>query len=162
MGSTFLAIITLSPSKSYVFIVFFRAWFGIIIFGMANGFILLPVMLSFVGPTEDVGHVLEEELKDLPGKKTLNLAIKESTKAKDDGNDTSRDKEDRVKKKALEKDTNQGQTDKKLRMSSRHSLDEDDIDIPSEHSSEQDKSRTIAVKTKSKTRKDKSAAEIQK
>merc|ERR1712166_863118 len=162
MGSTFLAIITLSPSKSYVFIVFFRAWFGIIIFGMANGFILLPVMLSFVGPTEDVGHVLEEELKELPGKKALNLAIKESTKAEDDGNDTSRDKEDRVKKKALEKDTNQGQTDKKLRMSSRHSLDEDGIDIPSEHSSEQDKSRTIAVKTKSKSRKDKSAAELQK
>jgi len=103
---------------------------------MANGFILLPVMLSFVGPTEDVGHVLEEELKELPGKKALTLAIKESTKAEDDGNDTSRDKEDRVKNEDLVKDTYQGHTDKKLRMSSRHSLDEDDIDIPSEHSSE--------------------------
>jgi hypothetical protein len=64
-----LAIITLSPSKSYVFIVFFRAWFGIIIFGMGNGFILLPVMLSFVGPTDDVGHV-HDDLVDLPKKLT--------------------------------------------------------------------------------------------
>jgi len=54
--STFLAIITLAPSKTYIFIVFFKAWFGIIIFGMSNGFILLPVLLSFVGPTFDVGH----------------------------------------------------------------------------------------------------------
>lgn len=64
--STFLAIITLSPSRSYVFIVFFRAWFGIIAFGMANGFILLPVMLSYIGPTEDVGHQLNESEKPPP------------------------------------------------------------------------------------------------
>ena len=48
--STFLAIITLSAAKSYIFKVFFKMWFGIIIFGMANGFLLLPVILSFVGP----------------------------------------------------------------------------------------------------------------
>ena len=48
--STFLAIISLAASKSYIFEVFFRMWFGIIIFGMANGFLLLPVILSFCGP----------------------------------------------------------------------------------------------------------------
>ena len=48
--STFLAIIALAAAKSYVFVVFFRMWFGIIVFGMANGFLLLPVILSFVGP----------------------------------------------------------------------------------------------------------------
>ena len=48
--STFIAIVVLSPSKTYVFVVFFRCWFGIILFGMANGFLLLPVVLSFVGP----------------------------------------------------------------------------------------------------------------
>lgn len=32
--------------------VFFKLWFGIIVFGMANGFLLLPVMLSLWGPTE--------------------------------------------------------------------------------------------------------------
>lgn len=48
--STFLAIVVLSPSKSYIFTSFFRMWFGIIIFGVANGFILLPVLLSLCGP----------------------------------------------------------------------------------------------------------------
>jgi len=55
--STFLAICMLGGSKSYIFVVFFRAWFGIITFGMANGFILLPVLLSLIGPTAEVGHV---------------------------------------------------------------------------------------------------------
>jgi predicted RND superfamily exporter protein len=33
--STFLAIMSLAPAKSYVFVVFFRLWFGIIVFGMS-------------------------------------------------------------------------------------------------------------------------------
>ena len=28
-------------------------WFGIILFGMSNGFLLLPVILSFVGTVHD-------------------------------------------------------------------------------------------------------------
>ena len=48
--STFLAICVLGFSKSYVFIIFFRLWVGIIVFGMANGFLLLPVVLSIIGP----------------------------------------------------------------------------------------------------------------
>lgn len=51
--STFLAILPLSLSASYIFVVFFKMWFGIIIFGVANGFILLPVLLSFIGPLKD-------------------------------------------------------------------------------------------------------------
>lgn len=55
--STFLAIVVLAPSVSYVFMAFFRLWFGIIIFGMASGFVLMPVLLSIVGPLNtDVGH----------------------------------------------------------------------------------------------------------
>lgn len=52
--STFLAISVLGPSKSYVFEVFFKCWCCIIIFGMANGFILLPIILSYIGPHEDL------------------------------------------------------------------------------------------------------------
>jgi Niemann-Pick C1 protein len=52
--STFLAIAALGPSKSYIFEVFFKCWFSIIFFGMANGFFLLPVILSYMGPTDDV------------------------------------------------------------------------------------------------------------
>ena len=47
--STFLAIVVMGPSQTYVFVVFFRLWFGIIFFGMANGFIFLPVILTFIG-----------------------------------------------------------------------------------------------------------------
>jgi len=60
--STFLAIIVLSSSKSYVFMMFFRMWFGIIVFGVANGFILLPVLLSLFGPLNSVSHA---EFSDL-------------------------------------------------------------------------------------------------
>ena len=52
--STFIALSVLAPSKTYVLVVFYRTWTGIILFGMANGFFLLPVILSFIGPTETV------------------------------------------------------------------------------------------------------------
>ena len=55
--STFLAISVLSVAKSYIFVVFFRLWFGIIVFGMSNGFILLPIILSLVGPTHGMEKV---------------------------------------------------------------------------------------------------------
>jgi predicted RND superfamily exporter protein len=48
--STFLAIFPLCMSKSYVFIVFFKMWFMIIIFGVYFGVILLPVCLSLLSP----------------------------------------------------------------------------------------------------------------
>lgn len=48
-ASTFIAIIILAFAKSYIFEVFFKMWFGIIVFGISNGFILLPVILSFLG-----------------------------------------------------------------------------------------------------------------
>ena len=52
--STFLAICVLSLGKTYVFKVFFRCWFGIILFGIANGFLILPVLLSFFGPINTI------------------------------------------------------------------------------------------------------------
>jgi len=58
--STFLAISVLSPAKTYIFLVFYRLWFGIILFGMCNGFLLLPVLLSLFGPTVDLEDVNED------------------------------------------------------------------------------------------------------
>ena len=58
-ASTFIAVMILSAAKSYIFIVFFKMWFGIVVFGMANGFVLLPVILSFVGPVPDTDHKVE-------------------------------------------------------------------------------------------------------
>ena len=47
--STFLAVLVLSFSESYIFIIFFKAWFGIVVFGSIHGLILLPVVLSWFG-----------------------------------------------------------------------------------------------------------------
>lgn len=51
--STFIAILTLSLSQSYIFQTFFKMWFGIIVFGMINGFIVLPIILTFIGPLKE-------------------------------------------------------------------------------------------------------------
>ena len=48
--STFLAIAVLSMAKLYTFRVFFKTWVFIISFGMLNGMVLLPVLLSMIGP----------------------------------------------------------------------------------------------------------------
>ena len=45
-----VGIVGLLGQNSYYFQVFFRLWIGIILFGIANGFILIPIMLSLVGP----------------------------------------------------------------------------------------------------------------
>ena len=60
--STFAAIIVTAPSKSYIFVVFFRLWASIIFFGLLNGLILLPVILSFIGPTITLTTQKSEEL----------------------------------------------------------------------------------------------------
>lgn len=48
--STFLAVLILSTSKSYIFRIFFKQFFGICLFGAAHGLCLLPVLLSIIGP----------------------------------------------------------------------------------------------------------------
>ena len=68
--STFIAILLQSLSSSYVFRVVFFDFFFAILFGAFNGLVLLPVILSFIGPaaySEDIEdadkHAMEEELK---------------------------------------------------------------------------------------------------
>ena len=48
--STFLAVLLLGGSASYVFITFFRQLFLCIVFGLAHGLVLLPVLMSIVNP----------------------------------------------------------------------------------------------------------------
>ena len=51
---TLVAIIILGiGTKSYFFQVFYKLWLGIVIFGLLNAFILVPVILSLIGPTPD-------------------------------------------------------------------------------------------------------------
>ena len=58
--STFLAVIVLAGARSYFFRLFFKSFFGIVVFGLLNGFILLPIILSFIGPTTEDTEKKEE------------------------------------------------------------------------------------------------------
>jgi Niemann-Pick C1 protein len=48
--STFMAVVVLGASKSYVFITFFKQLFLCTTLGVSHGLILLPVMLGTFGP----------------------------------------------------------------------------------------------------------------
>ena len=66
--STFVAVVLMSASTSYVFRVFFIQFFGICIFGMAHGLLFLPVLLSLIGPGEiNVGAPAVQEAKAKDG-----------------------------------------------------------------------------------------------
>ena len=60
--STFSAIILTAPSQSYIFVVFFRLWSSILLFGLMNGLVLLPVILSFIGPTKTLTSQVDHQL----------------------------------------------------------------------------------------------------
>lgn len=78
--STFLAVLILSSSQSYIFRIFFKQFFGICVFGVAHGLVLLPTLLSLVGPAYE----------DHTGGKGLNINDVTTTKKKpDDGIETT-------------------------------------------------------------------------
>ena len=52
--STWVSLSVLAPTQTYIFQVFYKMWFGIILFGTANGFLLLPVILLYVGTIQTV------------------------------------------------------------------------------------------------------------
>ena len=69
--STFVALSVLAPANTYLFMVFYRMWFGIILFGMANGFLLLPVILSFAGSVD----MDKEEIEKIEAEQILPDAV---------------------------------------------------------------------------------------
>lgn len=58
--STFVAILVLSQGKLYSVIIFFRVWVCIIGYGLLNGIVLLPVILSFIGPVDYKEEIVAE------------------------------------------------------------------------------------------------------
>ena len=73
--STLVAFILLAGSESYVFSTFFSIFLLVIIFGLYHGLILLPVLLSLIGPSPydsevkgDSTPVKELEIKKQSGK----------------------------------------------------------------------------------------------
>ena len=72
--STFTAIALTAPSRTYIFIVFFRLWASILLYGMINGLVLLPVILSIIGPlnsesTEDSSTQVSDSSESFKGEK---------------------------------------------------------------------------------------------
>ncbi|XP_033117064.1 NPC intracellular cholesterol transporter 1-like [Anneissia japonica] len=49
--STFLVFILLSLSNSYIYQVFFKVFLLVVMFGLFHGLVLLPVLLSWIGPS---------------------------------------------------------------------------------------------------------------
>ena len=76
--STFIAICTLGMAKSFIFIVFFRLWFGIIVFGIANGFLFLPILLSIIGPINETISPEEMRRRDIEMEKSIKKYAKSS------------------------------------------------------------------------------------
>ena len=74
--STFLAVAVLGNSASYIFVVFFKMWVGIIVFASSNGFLLLPVVLSYIGPVKE--H--ESKSKDKAEKGAKEIEITDAEK----------------------------------------------------------------------------------
>ena len=50
--TTFLALVLCSLSTGHVFLTFFKVFTLTVVFGLFNGVVLLPVILSLVGPSD--------------------------------------------------------------------------------------------------------------
>jgi predicted RND superfamily exporter protein len=62
--STFLAVMLLALSKSYVFRVLFQTFFLTVVLGLAHGMLVLPAILSLVGPEGYAGRAAEAKALD--------------------------------------------------------------------------------------------------
>ncbi|CAG9795150.1 unnamed protein product [Diatraea saccharalis] len=81
-GSTLLSLSLLSMSKAYTFKSFFKIFLLVIIFGLFNGLIFLPVMLSIVGPRAYTKKETDEkppEEVELNSKHQMIILEKETT-----------------------------------------------------------------------------------
>lgn len=79
-GSTFLSLSLLSMSKAYTFQSFFKIFLLVIIFGLFNGLLFLPAVLSLIGPNSNRRTERTEKLPEtveLNGKHQLSIAEKQ-------------------------------------------------------------------------------------
>merc|ERR1711915_732265 len=67
--TTFLALVLLGASTSHIFITFFKVFVLTVLFGLFHGLVFLPVLLSLIGPVENL------EKQSLP-KSDLNTSPK--------------------------------------------------------------------------------------
>lgn len=74
--STFLAMVLLAASKSYVFTVFFKVLTLVIFFGLFHGLVFFPALLGLLGPSA-YSHDGNQENNDKPN--VTNASVENST-----------------------------------------------------------------------------------
>ena len=92
--STFLAIVILAGSETFMFRVFFKSFFGIILFGSIHALILLPVILSWIGmPSSTVEEEKPKEYELVHSEENASNPNKESEEAEPEtlGNQLGKD-----------------------------------------------------------------------
>lgn len=52
--TTFLGVVPLCFSTTKIFMIVFKSFFAMVVLGLAHGLILLPVVLSLIGPTTGI------------------------------------------------------------------------------------------------------------
>ena len=69
-----ILIIGMSNPRSYLFIVFYKLWFGIILVGMLNAFVVIPIILSLIGPTPEMKEkIVQRKVTFFKRVKTMNF-----------------------------------------------------------------------------------------
>ena len=75
--STLLAVVLLVLSDVYVFVTFFRIFVLVVFFGLYNGLVFLPVILTLIGPLKSDKHSQnseqQEALKDESNDELIDL-----------------------------------------------------------------------------------------
>lgn len=72
-ASTFFTILPLTAASSYVFKLYFKVWFCIIFYGLANGFLLMPVLLCYFGPLTEYGGADSDEEDNFEKTKVIKI-----------------------------------------------------------------------------------------
>lgn len=82
--STFLAVVAMSASQTYIFRVFFRQFFLVTVIGSIHGLIVLPVLLSWFGPNSNVIDHDQATNDDKNKNKDIEFVSKEKETIKSD------------------------------------------------------------------------------
>lgn len=52
--TTFLGVVIMGAASHYIFRTFFKMWMCIIVMGLWHGLVILPIVLSFIGPAANL------------------------------------------------------------------------------------------------------------